>query len=391
MAAFQNALSRRRSMPALRLRNLMVTWLVLAVLTLAVCLGSPTLASAPPTAPPLTIAAPSDALLVPTRPPLAALALATPDPVVNTLLARIQTTDLYSYTGSLSGEWPVTIGGHSYTILSRHFQSGLGIQKATQYVYELLTSWGLQVEYQNWGRDNQLNVIGQITGRTRPGEIYLICAHVDDQPMGSRAPGADDNASGCATVLAAAHVLSQYGWDCTLRFGLWTGEEDGLNGSRAYAARCREREEDIRAVINVDMVGFDSGEPPDINVVTTTSVPGSAEIAALLVDVVQAYDIDLTPEVIYDGTLRTRSDTWSFWERNYPAILAIEDYYGDFNTRYHTADDRVQYLDMGYFTGIARAAIGTLVRLAGGPQDATPEPSHFVLVIPVLVKWDPPL
>ena len=83
-------------------------------------------------------------------------------------------------------------------------------------------------------------MIGQITGETPLSPIFLIGAHLDDMPVGPTAPGADDNASGSAAVLVAADILSQYQWGCTLRFAFWTGEEQGLLGSAAYAQRSHD-------------------------------------------------------------------------------------------------------------------------------------------------------
>ena len=371
-----------------RLRRGIVPWILIALLFFA----TPALAFTPRDAESSALAprvAPAPAPVAP--PALRSPQLSEPDPAIAAILDLVLADDLYAIVGDLSGEWPVTIGGEPHTILTRHSYSGEGIQKATEYVFERLAALGLEMERQVWGEANQPNIIGQITGRTRPGEVYLICAHVDDQPEGPRAPGADDNASGCAAVLVAAEILSQFEWDVTLRFGLWTAEEQGLFGSKAYAQRAQSRGEDLRAVINVDMIGYDGDGIPEINVETTAEVPGAQELAELLIDVVREYGLDLIPELIVDGSLRTRSDTWSFWQSGFPAILAIEDYYGDFNTRYHTVNDLLVYLDMDYFTAYTKAAIGALAHAAGGPRPVvqptpTEVPVVFILALPVLVK-----
>lgn len=90
----------------------------------------------------------------------------------------------------------------------------------------------MEARYQPWSMGR--NVVGIQPGEGRPGEIVVVCAHLDDMPEAGPAPGADDNASGSAAVLEAARILSQYRFDRTLHFVLFTGEEQGLLGSRHY-------------------------------------------------------------------------------------------------------------------------------------------------------------
>ncbi len=168
----------------------------------------------------------------------------TPDPNVQAMLSQVSLETIYTYTAQLSGAQSVSIGGAPYTISRRYTYSGTPIQKAGQYVGEHLQARGLNVEYHAWGTSGTPsmypNVIGQITGSTNPGDIYIIGAHLDDVPTFGTAPGADDNASGSVGTLIAADILSQYQWSCTLRFAFWTGEEQGLYGSAAYATPRQE-------------------------------------------------------------------------------------------------------------------------------------------------------
>lgn len=307
----------------------------------------------------------------PLRPARAAAAIPTaiqPDPLVQAMLNQVSTTVVYSYTGNLSGKWPVPIGGAPYTIITRHTYSGTPIQKATQYVGEHLAARGLTVEYHTWDASRPPNVIGELPGLIHPDDIYIICAHLDDMPASPPAPGADDNASGSVAVLIAADILTQYQWGCTLRFAFWTGEEQGLLGSRAYAARCYSRGENILGVINLDMIAWNTpASSPDIDLHAKSSLPATLTLAQLFADVVDAYDLNLVPEIIANGT--GASDQASFWDYGYTAILGIEDYYpsyhNDFNPRYHTAGDQLQYLDMAYYTDFVKAALATFVHLSG--------------------------
>jgi hypothetical protein len=81
------------------------------------------------------------------------------------------------------------------------------------------------------------NVIAEIPGTDRADEIVILGAHFDSWHSGS---GATDNAAGSAVVMEAARALKAYydqrgaGPSRTIRFALWSGEEQGLLGSRAY-------------------------------------------------------------------------------------------------------------------------------------------------------------
>lgn len=291
-------------------------------------------------------------------------AVVEPDPLVQSMVAGIHSDTLYQYTGNLSGEWPVTIGGAPYTILTRHTNSGTSIQKATQFVGEHFADLGLAVEYHQWGGVTYPNVIGEIPGLSNPETIYILSAHLDNMPSGPLAPGADDNASGVVAALIAADILSQYQWDCTLRFGIWTGEEQGLHGSAAYAQRAYNRGENIAGVLNLDMIAWNTtGSSPDIELHATNSLPATLAQAQLFAGVIDAYGLDLVPNIIPNGI--GASDHASFWQYGYPAILGIERYNGDFNPYYHSVNDRLAILNMAYFTEFVRASLATFVHLSG--------------------------
>ncbi len=288
----------------------------------------------------------------------------TPVTLVAEMMAQVRPNDIFHYTGSLSGEWATTIGGKSYTITSRATNSGVPIQKATQYVYEHLQAWNLSPVYQDWSSSglNGRNVTGVITGDTHPDEIVLLTAHLDDNPSSGPAPGADDNASGSAGVLVAAEILSQYHFERSLRFVFFTGEEQGMLGSHRYAALARANGENIVAVCNLDMIGWDDLGGPVLRVHTRPGSAGDLAIAKLLTNVVSAYHLDLTPVINADG--ESTSDHSSFWNQGYPAILAIEDKINDLNQVYHSKYDRMSTLNQAYFTEFVKTAVGTVAHLA---------------------------
>ena len=91
--------------------------------------------------------------------------------------------------------------------------------------------------------------------------MIIICAHYDSRTKDredaeSRAPGADDNASGVAVVLETAQVLLPVDLNYSIQFVLFSGEEQDLWGAEEYARYVKDNNMDIHRVINLDMVGY---------------------------------------------------------------------------------------------------------------------------------------
>jgi hypothetical protein len=310
------------------------------------------------------------------------------DPRIQAMINQVDGETLSHYVGDLSGEWPVIVDGDWVTLTTRYTLSGEPIQKAVQFVADRLEATGLDVEYHAWAQDRPPNVVAELRGETHPDEVYILCAHLDSitrqSPM-VLAPGADDNASGVAAVLHAAEILSRYRWGCTLRFALWTGEEQGLWGSYYYAQRAYTAGETIAGVLNLDMIAWDGIDGPDLDLhARQTLVPSSMDLAELFSDVVGIYDLNLIPQIVSNGS--GASDQASFWNWGYPAILAIEDYEPgghDFNPYYHSDQDLLQQLDLEYFAEFARAAVGTFAHM-GCLLPEGPNQWHFYL--PLIVQ-----
>ncbi len=298
-----------------------------------------------------------------------------PEPVIQSVLSHVDTGKVSAYAGDLSGAWPVNIGGNTFQFVNRYSLNPISMDRATQYAYERLVGFGLDVSYQEYPFFNTTlrNVIAEQPGRVHPEQIYLITAHLDSINTGvngsytnpdAPAPGADDNASGSTGVLIAAELLSQFDFDYTLRYVLFTGEERGLGGSYAYAYDSYLKQEDILGVLNLDMIAYNSVVKPDpyLDLHTRYNDPGDLAIASLFAAAVDAYELDLLPEIFNDNM--GRSDHASFWQFGYPAILAIEDD-DDFTPYYHSAGDQLSTLNLDYFAEFVRAAVASLAHLGG--------------------------
>jgi len=98
------------------------------------------------------------------------------------------------------------------------------------------------------------NVVGELTGSEKPGEVIVIGGHLDSWDKGR---GAHDDGSGCAHVIEALRILKEMGLHPkrTIRAVNFINEENGLRGGKAYAAKSRPNEKHI-AAIETDAGGF---------------------------------------------------------------------------------------------------------------------------------------
>jgi hypothetical protein len=96
----------------------------------------------------------------------------------------------------------------------------------------------------------QWNTVAEIAGQ-RPGQVVILGAHLDSWDLGQ---GVTDNGTGSMVVLEAARAIARSGLQPkrTIRFILFSGEEEGLLGSRAYAAAHAAEADSIQAVLVLD-------------------------------------------------------------------------------------------------------------------------------------------
>ena len=280
------------------------------------------------------------------------------DPTIQTIINETNIDSLTYFVRELSGDVQTIIGGSPYTILSRN-KNQPGNNKAADYIKQKLNSYGLVTYDQNFSSTGR-NVYGVQLGTVYPNKKYIICAHYDDMPSGTTAPGADDNASGTAAVIEAARIFTQYNSKYTIIYALWDEEEQGLIGSAYYALQAYNAGDSIMGVINLDMISWDSNNDGKAEI-HTRPIANSIALKDKMLEINTLYNTGLTLSTINPGA--TYSDHASFWNRNYGAILLIE-LDGDFNAYYHTVNDKIQYFNMTYFLKMSKAAIGTVATLA---------------------------
>jgi Zn-dependent M28 family amino/carboxypeptidase len=109
-----------------------------------------------------------------------------------------------------------------------------------------------------------VNVVAIQRGAGDPNRVIIISGHLDSRvsdvmDFTSDAPGANDDASGVATVFEAARVLSRHRFDATIVYAVLSGEEQGLLGGKILADYARAQGWFVEANLNNDIVGNSEG------------------------------------------------------------------------------------------------------------------------------------
>ncbi|MNJ85800.1 Aminopeptidase S [compost metagenome] len=299
------------------------------------------------------------------------------DSRIREILQHFSPDSLHIELRRLSGEIPVKINGNTVTIQSRLYNNP-GNNQAFQYIKQQFTKYGLQTQSQSFST-NGVNLFGIKYGTLFPERVCIIGAHYDNLPTGPTAPGADDNASGCAAVLEAARLLSGVDLPNTVIFAAWDEEELGLIGSNAYVSNGIHGASFL-GYINLDMIGWD-GNGDRKTEVHTRPIAQSVDLAEKVSQCNEWYDINLLLEIVNPGAINT--DHYSFWQGGHTAVGINEEYDGDENPHYHQVTDQFQYLDTAYLNANSRLAIATLATLAfeksqfGNPSEIAAQAELF--------------
>jgi hypothetical protein len=210
------------------------------------------------------------------------------------------------------------------------------------------------------------NIEAEISGTRR--EIVLIGAHYDSV---FSSPGANDNGSGVASMLALARRFAGRKTDRTLRFVAFVNEEppyflSGEMGSLVYARRCKERGDKISAMISLETIGYFS-DAPNSQVYPSRALGAFyPKVGNFIGFVSNVHSRTLLRRVIAlfrehakipsEGAALpwfipgvSWSDQWSFWRNGYLGIMVTDT--APFRyPYYHSANDTPDKLDYDRFT-----------------------------------------
>ncbi len=250
-----------------------------------------------------------------------------------------------------------------------------GNLEAIEYIKNEFISYGLKSHYSDYLQrfsfrgyrkvyEDAANVIGYIPGRESE-KIIVISAHFDHLGLGqpntegdSIYNGADDNASGTATILAIAEYFSNNPPKHSLMFAAFDAEELGLRGSKAFVKDFPFELERILVNVNLDMVGRnDNGEIYASGTYQNPDLLGPLQTASR----------DSYPNLLFghdqpsmgkdDWT--NASDHGSFVKEGIPHVyFGVEDH-----KDYHTQNDEIDGINPEFFVGSANLILKCILEL----------------------------
>jgi leucyl aminopeptidase len=207
------------------------------------------------------------------------------------------------------------------------------------------------------------------TDSTLPSLVFG--AHLDSINQGwfgGAAPGADDNASGSATIFEALRVLlTQPALPRTLEFFWYAGEESGLLGSAEIARSYKEQGKKVLAVLQLDMTAFPGAGTDVLGSATDFTTPWLRELVVSLND----NYLHLKVENFECGY--GCSDHASWYRQGYDTVIPFEATMSTMNHRLHTAEDVMQYLNVDHSAQFAKLAVAMGMELgANHARSANP-------------------
>ena len=280
---------------------------------------------------------------------------------------------------------------HSFEVLPDADEAGMPVLRVRRTEMQpLLDAWGLDAlaiqinrdlrprsralntarvdytEYLAHDRRSVRNVVGIMPGSdpSRAGQAIVVGAHYDHVGLGGRLSvtpertgeihnGADDNASGTASIIeiARAAMGERARFPRTLIFVAFAGEERGLLGSAHYVGAPSVAMSNTVAMLNLDMVGRSRGA------VDVSGLEAAMSLKAELMSAAQATGmIDIRQE----GPGAGRSDDSSFIAAHVPAI----NFFTGFHPDYHRPTDDWQRIDKAGTARVATLALEFAARIA---------------------------
>lgn len=213
------------------------------------------------------------------------------------------------------------------------------------------------IRYLQW----QYNVIATLDGTLFPDSVCIVGAHYDDNlntgdPF-SVAPGANDNASGVAAALELARVIRKNNFSPKNRieFIAFGAEELGLYGSKAYAAQANRSSENIKMMLNNDMIAFEPGTDPSAWNVVIKDYDNSHDLRQEAEKMCLKYT---SLSYTNDNTYNQQSDSYPFFTEGFKALFFFSD---TMDPGYHSLNDLSANCNFGYCREIVKISCALLV------------------------------
>ena len=244
------------------------------------------------------------------------------------------------------------------------YTGNLECQISGDYLYNEFEKMGLFVEFHDWSFDefDSRNVVATLNGSdTESDAIFLITAHYDTV---KNSPGANDDGSGVAAVLAIANVCSKYSFNHTIRFICFSGEEVGTYGSLSYARDSYEDEDNIIAVLNLDIIGY-ANSVYGGKIIRFHHEKRSSWIAEFAQDISNKY-LEIVDMTVEDMPNYRGHDGQAFLDYGYDGVWIAEH---DGYSWGHSPNDTMEHINLTYLSKATKFMLAVLVELANRPID----------------------
>lgn len=212
------------------------------------------------------------------------------------------------------------------------------------------------------------NTVAEIRGTTWPDEYVYVMGHMDSW-NGPGSQGALDNGTGTATTLEAARLLMAAGAKPkrSIRFCLWTGEEQGLLGAKAHVKANEASWEKISAVFNDDGgTNYQGGLKATRNMVEMLAA-ATAPVNGWFIDSSNQRPMVVNVQGQEKFPRFASSDHYAFVEVGVPGFFWDEVGRQDYGWSWHTQHDQVGYAIPEYLMQSATCAAVTAYNIACAP------------------------
>lgn len=283
---------------------------------------------------------------------------------------------LRQHVHKLSGE----LGEHNWQYLAK-------LNAAADYIESVWRQQGYAVTRYPYTAEGMQFANLEVTrpGTTRPNEIVVIGAHYDSV---EGSPGANDNSSGVAAMLEMSGHFTRLRPACTIRFVAFVNEEPPYfetehQGSRVYAKLCRQRGDDIHAMLSLETLGYYSEAPGSQNYPAPFGLfyPGRGNFVAFVSNLrsrsamheaVRAFrghsDVPVECCATFERVEGVGwSDHASFWREGYPAMMVTDTAIFRY-PHYHAASDTPDKVNYELLARVTDGLCGMLAVMAGGVE-----------------------
>ncbi|KYK22082.1 hypothetical protein AYK21_00260 [Thermoplasmatales archaeon SG8-52-2] len=237
-------------------------------------------------------------------------------------------------------------------------------KQAGDYIFSVFENLNLDTEFHEWKfrRFKSRNVVGTLKGYdTSSDAIIIISAHYDTV---KDSPGANDDGSGVAAVLAIAELLSNYSLRHDVCFIAFSGEEVGTYGSYLYAKEAYESKENIYAVLNVDIIGGAQNEYGG-GIIRFSHMERSSWIVEFSSNISHKYS-DLIELRIEDIPNYRGADNQAFVDYGYDGVWIAEH---DPGIGVHSPNDNLTNVNLTYLAKVTKLMLAVLAEMANKPID----------------------